>query len=372
MSRIIFHIGDKKTGPSAIQQALVRGAWRCDAVRLAYPVGADRPHHHWLATGFVRRDRDRIETEFARLAQMIAPINADVVVVSSELFQDARPARLAKAIEQHLPDQAGRAEVIAYARPHAARLVSSYAQVVKLGHFTGDLERFVETSLADGRLQMAERFERWRAVFGARFTLRPMQREHLEGGDVVRDFLHHALSGAAFELDELPGANESLSVGELALLRRFHTLLARQHKALRAEAGGKALDKARNRIGDRLAGHLAARAARGGERLRLHRALAERVAAGCAEDAARCDAAFFAGTPMQDALRDAVGRAPEAAQSLSVKDHFPPELRGQLPVWAGLVGDMMLYDPEGWNGYFLDLLNSSFRGCEGQHGDAAG
>lgn len=364
MTRLIFHIGDKKTGTSAIQQALVRGAWRCDAVRLAYPVGADRPKHHWLATGFVKRNQARIDTQFAHLAQMIAQLEADVAVISSELFQDVDPARLAEAIARHLPDHADRAEVIAYARPHAARLVSSYAQVVKLGHFTGDLERFADTRLADGRLKMAERFERWRAVFGARFTLRPMQRDHLEGGDVVRDFLHHALAGAAFELDALPGANESLSVGELALLRRFHILLARQHKALRDAVGGKTLDKARNRIGDRLAVHLAARAARGGERLHLHRALAERVAAGCAEDASRCDAAFFAGTPMQDALRDAAERAPETAQSLSVKDHFPPELYRQLPVWAGIIRDMVLHDPQGWNGYFLELLNDSFRGRE--------
>ena len=365
MQRIIFHVGDRKTGTSSIQRALVQGAWRCDSRALHYPTGPARPHHKWLASGFVRDRQARIDRQFARLAELIAaaPERTDVVVVSSETFQDVAPERLYAAIRQHLPEYAQRVEVLAYARPHAQRLLSSYAQMVKLGRFSGDLDAYCDRMLRTGRFAMAERFQRWREVFGARFTLRPMARDHLYRGDVVQDFFHHVLGGADFELKTIPSANESLSLADLALLRHFHALLVRQNTAKGLKVHRAALEETRKRIGLRLAEHLSSHPdGETPERLKLHAALAVRISAALAEDAARCDAAFFDGTPMQDGLRAAVETARPAPQSLAVEDHFPPATLRQIPVWMALVGDMARHAPKGWAPHFAEILNRSFRG----------
>ena len=366
MQRIVFHIGDKKTGTSSIQQALVRETWHCDAVRLFYPVDTERPHHHGLASAFVKGWREKIETRFAKLAGMIREegANADVVVISSELFQGVAPEALHAAIARHLPEHAATIEILAYARPHAQRLLSSYAQVIKLGHFTGTLEQYFEKTRASDRFQMAERFLQWREVFGPRFTLRPLWRAKLHHGDAVADFFHHVLGGARFTLEPIPTANESLSLADLALLRRFHKLLSRQHAALDDTPHKAALAGARKRIGARLGEHLAASAPpREVEKLRLHRALAHRIETVYSEDAARCDTEFFSGsTPMQDGLRKAAEGAMERPQSLALKDHFPPAIRRQIPVWAALIGEMTQHAPTGWSGHFQKLLNHGFRG----------
>ena len=39
MTKLVFHLGDKKAGSTAIQTALAAKNWTCDSVRLLYPNG---------------------------------------------------------------------------------------------------------------------------------------------------------------------------------------------------------------------------------------------------------------------------------------------------------------------------------------------
>lgn len=38
MTRIVFHLGDRKTGSTAIQSTLSSGAWKYDGVSLLFPM----------------------------------------------------------------------------------------------------------------------------------------------------------------------------------------------------------------------------------------------------------------------------------------------------------------------------------------------
>lgn len=339
---IVFHIGDRKTGSSSIQAALLAGAARAEGVTLAYP---SRSQHRAQAKSLLRAgDAGRRQASWRALADQIAGTEADVTVVSAESFEDVAPEVLGRAIETFLPAHAGRIRLVAYVRPHAERVLSSYAQMVKLGHFTGTLEEFHTFALADGRYLYAPRFGAWRAFFGPAFTLRPMVRDCLAGGDVVRDFFTVLFGDRPFTLDPLPRRNESPDLAQLAMLRHFH-------RTAPTDLGRDDI-VARQRAGWHFARRLAAVTPAGGERLQMHHALATRVQADYAEDAAALDAAFFPGdTPLTRTLAAAAGRAIAAPQSLEIADHFDATGCRQIDFWCSMVTHLLRRDPAEWSHY---------------------
>lgn len=358
MQRIIVHIGDKKTGSTAIQQALASGAWSCETVSLEYAVPADAPYHHALAHAINIGDDKAVARQMADLSRRVAHSRADVIVISSELFRDVDPQVLHDLFERHMPKFAARVQVLGYMRPHVDRFVSNYAQIVKLGATIDLPEWHFKNTLKHPAYHHADLFLRWREVYGDQLIVRPMLRAALEGGDVVHDFFHVVLGGASFTLAKLPKVNATPSLQDVALLRRFHFDL----KAIHEGRDTPELRTARLRVGERLGELLADfSVTRRPLRLQIDRALTQQIAEAYAEDAARADAAFFGAPLMQDALAAAVASAPEEAPSLWAKDHFAPETIRTVHILAGLIGEMLLRDPDGWNAYFLDILNRMLR-----------
>lgn len=342
VERLIFHIGDRKSGTTSIQSALLRRIWECPTVRLIYPATFN---HTGLAKAFLPKERARkpeaLENRFTRVAEDIAKDpDADVAVISAEAFEDTDPQDLTAAIATHMPQWADRAEVIAYVRPHAERVVSSWAQQVKMGLTSGTLEEFHTGTLSRGRFFYAPRFGRWRDAFGDRFTLRPMVRSDLRKGDVVADFLHFALGGADYTLQGEPLRNTALSLGDLALLHRVQTGM------------GPNPDRERifHDIGDHLAAYLSGTPAKtpagaGAARARMHRALAEQTAADYREDAQTLDAEFFDGTPMADALAAAVAAAPDPAQALADQHGLSDDGLRAVTALSDMLGRMASHQP---------------------------
>lgn len=303
MPRLLIHVGDCKAGSTSIQRMLQSGAWRApdEAARTGGPrplryatTGRDAGlNHHALANAlFVERAMPRRAQLYGALAEEFAEMENPALTISSERFEFAPPAALAESLDRRFPGV--EIALIAYVRPHAERLVSGYAQQVKQGLFAGDLEAFHEATRAQGRFLYAPRLKAWREAFGDRLTLRPMMRDRLAGGCVVRDFLDWALGDGAVPTREI-AANPSPGVEDLSLLRDLHA-----------------------RLGDR-AGRAAARLAESMEatpraeatRLALHAGLAERVAEAYAQDAAETDAILGGG----DALSTALAAAPERPSS---------------------------------------------------------
>ena len=333
MSRdLVFHLGDFKTGSTALQDWLVRhGAEHgifCPAV-----------DHAALAQSLA--DPAARAAGFATLAEELQDSGLPHAVVSAEHFEFADPALLLAAIETHLPGLAPALRLVAYVRPHAEALLARYGESVKIGNFTGDLDSYMAWSPTRWRLSYAPRFGRWRAVFGDRFTLRLYRRADFPGGDVIRDF-------AGFVTGRDPGHDPGHDPGPPAepLLsnpapgQRDLALLLALHRAIGALPQHSPMAAARWTLGRHL-GRMLADRARGASPadmpLRLHRALADRLLVRFAKDAAATDVAFFAGTPLSAALAAAPGQAVETAMSLDPADHLSRDARAVIDLWAGML-----------------------------------
>lgn len=314
MTKLVFHLGDMKTGSTAIQSALTSKGWTCDSVRLIFP-NANRVSH----VGFAQSLQTAADGPKARkLAQEImsevqSHPEADVAVISAEHFENVDPTVLRRIIETHMPGYLADARFIAYVRPHAERIPSTYAERIKTGMYVGTLTELHEMMQKRQAYIYTPRFQAWRDTFGDAFELRPMIRDRLYRQDVVADFLQFALQTDDFTLSDAPDTNESVSLENLSILRQMHVKLN----------GGKHRGEGyQATMGRALARRMNEGPFRAGTKVRLHRALADQFVQDYAADAAALDTAFFTGTPMTDALLAAPAKAVDVAQSVRIEDHF--------------------------------------------------
>lgn len=295
-----------------------------------------RFNHITLARALIVPEERHLEAQrWGKAAQKIRESDADVAVISAEEFESVSPERLHKALETYLPELAEGARLIAYVRPHAQRLTSSYSEMIKVGAFRGPIRRLHEKSLKQERWIYTPRFETWRAVYGSRFELRPMIRDRLQGADVVTDFFGLLLGEAASDLPEFAGTNESVSLESLSVLREFHVAVDGIGRS------GAQFMRARTALAKELARLLSTGAGGRSTRVALDQALAAEVVADYRADAAALDAAFFDGTPMTDALGEVVGKACPKPQSILAKDHFNPLALSALRASIGLSVQML-------------------------------
>jgi hypothetical protein len=335
VEEIVFHLGDCKTGTTSIQTVLSRGAWVSHAGPIAYPARFnDIPLAKTLS---VPAEAPHEAERFGKAREAFEQSDAAHGIISAEHFEFVDPEAVARAIERHLGAWQGRIRLIAYVRPHADRLVSTFAERSKKGLFMRPLAAMHDKLVDDRLLFYTPRFEKWRALFGDAFTLRPFLRDRLWQGDVVRDFFHYVLGGDGFEITRPTDQNESLSVEDIAMMRAIHARIRKRNPELRAT---------QQSLGWYLSDLLGQTPHPDGTKPRLHRALADQVVATYAEDAAALDAAFFDGTPMSAALARAPEKAIETAQSFDAETHFSASERRMFDVWARLFARMMTADPE--------------------------
>lgn len=330
---IVFHLGDCKTGTTSVQTILSKGAWDSEAT-LLYPA---RFNHIPLAkTLTTDSEKPKQASRFKKLRREIRSSDARHVVVSAEHFEFVDPEALDAALRQYMGRERDHIRLIAYVRPHADRLVSTFAERAKKGGFMKDLPDLHARFLQNRGLMYTPRFTKWRQVFGDRFTLRPFVRNRLYKGDVVEDFFGFVLGEGAAKLTQPTDQNESLSVQDIAMMRYMHKIF----RNMEADLGDQ-----QRALGWFLSDYLAAVPNPGGTKPRLHKALAEQVAEDYRADAAALDAEFFDGTPMSDALEAAPKKAVAEAQSFAPKDHFDRTELRRLEAMARLLGHVMESDP---------------------------
>lgn len=358
MTKLVFHLGDMKTGSTAIQTALSSKRWTCDSVKLIYP-HANRVSHITFAQSLSGRvDGSRTERLVQEiLSEIAAHPGADVAVISAEHFESVKPEVLKQTIEALMPGHLAGARFIAYVRPHADRIPSTYAERIKTGQYVGTMTELQALLHSRKTFVYTQRFMAWRKTFGDAFELRPMIRERLFRQDVVADFLQFALQTEGFTLADAPDANESVSLENLSILRQMHVKLA----------GGKHKgENYQSTIGRSLARRMNESNFRTGTKVRIHRDLAQLVRDEYAEDAAALDAAFFTGTPMTDALDIAVAKSAEAEQSVRIEDHFTEREQYLINTFLDQTCVLIKADPD----FLAETLRVEHRGNVIAHDEA--
>ncbi|MWB77480.1 hypothetical protein GLS40_05535 [Pseudooceanicola sp. 216_PA32_1] len=339
MTRLVLHIGDCKSGSTAIQSVLAAGSYTISGgtpVRLKYAT-AGRPealNHHRLSNSLhmdqARQFRDRA---WGRLGDEFRSNDSDILVVSSERFEFTAPGDVRAALEQFLPESLDTLEIVAYVRPHAARLLSGYAQNIKQGLFNGELPEFLEQVQKEKRFDYADRLISWRDTFGAdRVSVRPMIRSDLQGQCVVHDFLTACVAGTGntVKVEKIPDANSSLGAEALALMREVTRRLREQNPAQNQQ---------RANMLQRFAHNLETSGKFVSDALQLDPALAAQVRDIYGADADRCDAEFFGGPVLRNALDKAVAQAQEPVTPPD--PHVVDRMTELTLIWVDMMGNAM-------------------------------
>lgn len=346
---LVFHIGDHKTGSTSIQYALAANRVQLKDRSLFYPAKLNhnmlRPHFEAYSKAEDSEARAKAIQVFRSLGNQLRKSDADYCVISAEGFELVDPSIFRDVLETYWSTGDEDIRIIGYVRPHAARLLSDFAERTKIGGpkvMEGDLSTSVEVMSREGRLPYLPRFSAWREQFGDRFILRPMIRDQLLNGDVVQDFIDQSCDGNSFEITGSAQANESLDLTDLMRL-----------KVLQQHCIGKPA-KLRHTLGwefARVVGQMPPPAQR--SKLALHRDLAQRVHQMYISDARAMDQEFFNGTPFLEAELDkALATAVETPQSVDPEDHLSEaELRG-LSILSEIMADMFRNTTGAWPEFF--------------------
>lgn len=342
--RLVIHIGDFKTGSTAIQSWLAtsgaaHGIGKAPGFNQADLAQLARDHADAVAAGATDTPAD---AAFAEIARRFCGMQDRFLVLSAEHFEMTPPAALATLLARHLPDLADTARIIAYIRPHPRAYLARLAESVRIGSHMGDVDSYLDRPDIPRRLAYFTRLRGWQEAFGPRLTVRLFDRASLPGGDIRRDFAAFVTGqdpGARQVTDPGQGANPTPGLRDLARARALHRALG----DLPADTQG-----ARFTIG-RAFGRVLAQAtdAAPDTPLFLSTGLAQRLGDMFAGEARQTDAAFFVGKPLSGALSAALSRTGQAAAalppSLIPEDHLTPEAIAEIDRFGALLRAALLH-----------------------------
>lgn len=348
--KLLFHIGHHKTGSTSLQEALATRRVTVKGRKILYP---GRMAHNYLRRHFDAFIKTGTAPKGAagfpsldQISARMAGNGFDVAIISGEEFEGATPEDTQKVMQHFLLPHVTDHAVICYVRPHAARLLSSFAEQVKLGIVSNTLDQFVESTIKSGRFTYHPRLMKWENTFGNHFKLRPMIRTQLSGGSVIQDFFETGLGPDCNANVQATGAsNESLCLEDLVLLKTAQEHLSQRSRRLRHAMGW---DLA-------LAFADIARPQGPGTRLKLHKTLAERIRKSYLDDAIALDRDFFGDTPlMRQELDRAVDEAIPQPQSFEPSDHFAPETLRAVAVFSQQIDRMLDHKRGPWHSFLLE------------------
>lgn len=341
---LILHVGDHKTGSTTIQNAFAAHRVRLKGRKLLYPGNLNHNYLREHMSALDRTGKDKAgkqgQPNVARLRQMIEQTDADFILLSGESFEGFDPAALKALLQQHFAPLVREIRIIAYVRPHASRLLSTYAEQCKIGWYSGSLDAFF--AKASKRFAYHPRLAAWRSQFGNGFIVRPMIRDELRNGDILEDFIVSAFGDGEYDVQPVRASNESLGLEDLVMLRHVQSHLKKIGKG--AKLG----------LGWDFAAHAGALPSpRAQTRLQLHRALTERIQQSYEADAQKIDAAFFDNRGLfVQALDQAVSAALPEPQSLAPCDYFSPEELRNMSVLAETLCSLLMAPKTNWASLF--------------------
>ena len=347
--KLIFHIGHHKTGSTTIQKALATGSIIVDGQKPLYPA---HMAHNYLAEHFSAYGKDRTmlnggprRPNLEKISRRLKNADYAYAVISGEEFEGASPQIVKVVMEKFLLPHVDQHTILCYVRPHAARMLSSYAEQSKLGLFSGTLAEFHHRVIKNGRFEYVKRLAPWIATFGDHFTARPFVRDVLVNSSLLEDFTNYAFPESEVRVQETKAANESLSLEDLVFIRYMQQQLARHRRPIRHNVGwllGLAL-AAQPRVGI-------------STKLALDRGLAEEIRKHYLTDARELDRTIFASSPvMERELDQAVDTALPEPQSMRPSDHFSAETLRHFEVIADMLNTMLDNKGKPWPAFLHDL-----------------
>lgn len=362
---LILHIGDHKTGTTTLQNHFATGRIDVKGAGVLYPgnlnhnyllghfrVDMQQPSG-WAApfVGLFRREEvppvtpgNQARPGLDMLRSMIAASDAKYVVISGEEFENMVPRNMRYCVDRWFRDLFDEVRIIAYVRPHAARFLSNYAELIKIGEVRGDLDDYLERIRYAARSHFAQRFLRWRHHFGDELILRPMVRSRLLNGSVVDDFAATAFAGEDVTIVPSTTANESLGLRELMVLKYIQERFDLDtEERFRRHTMARELTRYLNEFttGTEPTG-----------KLTLHRSVAEKVYKVFCRDAQVLDQEFFANDPMFfDDLAKSVQTAKDQPISLEPRDYFAAEELRRMGVLREVLWNMMQTN-KNWANFF--------------------
>lgn len=232
--KLILHIGQSKTGTTAIQAALQKNRGVLSQQGILYPdyyqagIAVNTPHHNSFAEslcGFTRYPRLSTEEYIDQFKEQEKTHHT--MILSGESFfgmphvwrlkdcQDFFEAYHQKLNRLKLFSSRFKTEVIVYLRRPEEWFESAAAQIIR---FEGLFDRPVyenDTQLFEllkPHMSYQMLLNLWQGVIGPeKVHVLPYVRESLVGGDAVQDFMHHAgINASRLDLDTFRQDNTGL------------------------------------------------------------------------------------------------------------------------------------------------------------------
>lgn len=359
--RVVIHIGDHKAGSTTIQNAFATDRVHLNGLSVFY--GAKLNHNNMtrlapksklqVVRKYPQEVRDSVVETWTKAAR---EAEANVSVISGENFEGLDPAEFGTMLDTHFEGLTDDLRVIVYVRPHIARILSSYAERIKIGHLGISLDDFVTRSLVSRRSHFSKRLEAWHSVLGDRLIVRPLIRSELHNGDALEDFIKVGIGANNYHVEEVEAANESATLEDLLILRLVQDRLQDFDLHFRHAMGWQlALSMAsHSRPG-------------GGTKLQMPKTLAARIAKQCASDAKALDETYFGGKPlMQAEMEKAVEQAIETPMSLNIEDHFSATEIRNLEIMADTIAVMLGKQKGSWPNYLRGKRIADLRRAAGK------
>ena len=339
IKRLVIHLGDCKTGSTSIQSILSNNSYQSEQpnTKIEYPCLFN--HSRLVKSLDSKKFLHHKKKIFANINRRFHKSNADVGIISAEQFEFSDPKKLKNELSTYLPDFVHNIQLIAYIRPHADRVLASYAERIKKGAFTGSPGQFLNVLKEKRILSYAVRIKKWKDIFGDQYQVKPFTSSSLVNQDVVHDFFFTIFAHNEFSYLEPTRHNESVTVEDLSVLRYIQKKLLNDS----TNSVGHA------RLGSFLAQIMVQFPPKQMTKFRLYNGLAKDLVQEYMNDAKEVDEKYFHEPIFQSALTSSSQKAILEPQSLEISSYFNESSIRLIDCWVELYKSMIDQNPE----YFL-------------------